>query len=242
MLNFWITITNFGSAAVTVPAAAALTVWLLAARAWRTAFIWVALFGTGALVVAASKVMFLGWGLGVRELDFTGVSGHTMLAATVYPVIAWLLLRRLAWPWRVLGMAFATAGSVAVGVSRVALSAHSVSEAVAGCVVGFIVCAAFAWLTRHDDAPNLKTLPMAASLFVLVMWLHGERVPTQRWITHIALNLSGRDHPFRRASWHARKPVVPPVIPSTAPSSAPSIPASTTPGKTSPPVAPAAAR
>lgn len=220
MSSSWITITNFGSAAVTVPAAAALTLWLLSARAWRMAFIWVALFGAGALVVAASKVMFLGWGLGVRELDFTGVSGHTMLAATVYPVIAWLLLRRLAWPWRVLGMAAAMAGSVAVGVSRVALSAHSISESVAGCLVGFAVCAAFAWFTRRDDTPNLKTLPMAASLFVLVMWLHGERVPTQRWITHIALTLSGREQPFRRISWHARKPAPPPAVPALPPATA----------------------
>lgn len=223
MSSFWITITNFGGAAVTVPAAAALTLWLLSARAWRMAFTWVALFAAGALVVAASKVMFLGWGLGWRELDFTGVSGHTMLAATVYPVIAWLLLRHLAWPWRVLGMAAATAGSVAVGASRVALSAHSISETVAGCVVGFAICAAFAWHTRRDATPNLKTLPMAASLFVLVMWLHGERVPTQRWITHVALTLSGREQPFRRISWHARKPMAPsalrpsPAKPTTAP-------------------------
>ncbi|WP_281719103.1 phosphatase PAP2 family protein [Pandoraea apista] len=220
MSSSWITITNFGSAAVTVPAAAALTLWLLSARAWRVAFAWVALFGAGALVVAASKVMFLGWGLGVRELDFTGVSGHTMLAATVYPVIAWLLLRRLAWPWRVLGMAAAVAGSVAVGASRVALSAHSISESVAGCAVGFAVCAAFAWFTRHDEAPNLKTLPMAASLFVLVMWLHGEQVPTQRWITHIALTLSGREQPFRRISWLARKPSPPPAVPTLPPATA----------------------
>lgn len=222
MSNSWITITNFGSAAVTVPAAAALTLWLLSARAWRMAVTWGVMFAAGALLVAVSKVMFLGWGMGVRELDFTGVSGHTMLAATVYPVIAWLLLQRLAWPWRVLGMAAAMAGSVAVGVSRVALSAHSVSETVAGWAVGFAVCAAFAWFSRHDDAPNLKTLPMAASLFVLVMWLHGERVPTQRWITHIALQLSGRDQPFRRASWHAHKPVPPasPASPVAAPSTA----------------------
>jgi len=39
------------------------------------------------------------------------------------------------------------------------------------------------------------------------MWLHGERVPTQRWITHVALTLSGREHPFRRISWRARKPM-----------------------------------
>lgn len=207
MSSFWITITNFGGAAVTVPAAAALTLWLLSARVWRMAFTWVALFAAGALVVAASKVMFLGWGLGLRELDFTGVSGHTMLAATVYPVIAWMLVRHLAWPWRVLGMATATAGSVAVGASRVALSAHSISETVAGCIVGFAICAAFAWHTRRDATPNLKTLPMAASLFALVMWLHGERVPTQRWITHVALTLSGREHPFRRISWRARKPM-----------------------------------
>ncbi|AJC22465.1 phosphatase PAP2 family protein [Pandoraea pulmonicola] len=223
MSNSWITITNFGSAAVTVPAAAALTLWLLSARAWRMAITWGVMFAAGALLVAVSKVMFLGWGMGVRELDFTGVSGHTMLAATVYPVIAWLLLRRLAWPWRVLGMAGAMVGSVAVGVSRVALSAHSVSETVAGWMVGFAVCAAFAWFSRHDDAPNLKTLPMAASLFVLVMWLHGERVPTQRWITHIALQLSGRDQPFRRASWHARKPAppAPPASSVVAPSTMP---------------------
>ncbi|VVD85351.1 phosphatase PAP2 family protein [Pandoraea communis] len=217
MLSSWITITNFGSAAVTVPAAAALTLWLLSARAWRIAFTWVALFGAGALVVAVSKVMFLGWGLGVRELDFTGVSGHTMLAATVYPVIAWLLLRRFAWPWRVLGMAAAMAGSVAVGVSRVALSAHSISESAAGCAVGFAVCAAFAWFTRREEAPELKTLPMAASLFVLVMWLHGEQVPTQRWITHIALTLSGHEQPFRRISWLARKPSPPPTVPTLPP-------------------------
>ncbi|SUA74964.1 PAP2 superfamily [Pandoraea pnomenusa] len=206
MSSAWISITNFGGAAVTVPAAAALTLWLLFARAWRMALAWGMLFGAAALVVAISKIVFLGWGLGLRELDFTGVSGHTMLAATVYPVIAWLLLRRVAWPWRTLGTLAAMAGSVAVGVSRVALSAHSISESVAGCAVGFTVGAAFAWFTRHDDAPNLKTLPMAASLFVLVMWLHGERVPTQRWITHIALTLSGREQPFRRISWHARKP------------------------------------
>ncbi|MFJ2991458.1 phosphatase PAP2 family protein [Pandoraea sp. NPDC087047] len=213
MSNFWITITNFGSAAVTVPLAAALTLWLLSARAWHAAFAWVALFGAGSLVVAVSKVMFLGWGVGVRELDFTGVSGHTMFAATVYPVIAWLLLRKLALPWRVLGTLAAAAGSVAVGVSRVALSAHSVSESVAGCVVGFSVCAAFAWVTRGDDAPNLKTLPMAASLFVLVMWLHGERVPTQRWITEIALMMSGREQPFKRYSWHVRERASLPAVP-----------------------------
>jgi hypothetical protein len=38
---------------------------------------------------------------------------------------------------------------------------------------------------------------------MLTVGLHDVRVPTQHWITHIALHLSGRDRPFIRARWKA---------------------------------------
>ncbi len=199
----WITITNFGGAAVMLPAAAAITAWLLLGRVWRMALAWALLFGIGALLVALSKMLFLGWGIGIRAIDFTGISGHAMLAAAVFPTVAHLVLQKRSPHVRLCGAALALALSLGVAVSRVALIAHSVSEAVAGCALGFAVSAAFIHLTRKLEAPRLSALPMALSLFVLIMLLHGERLPTQRWITDAALQLSGREHPFRRARWKA---------------------------------------
>jgi hypothetical protein len=34
-------------------------------------------------------------------------------------------------------------------------------------------------------------------------------VPTQRWVTHIALKVSGHDRPFIRAKWRAVRDVRP---------------------------------
>ncbi|GAB3628868.1 phosphatase PAP2 family protein [Pandoraea terrae] len=201
MLAFWITLTNFGGAAVTVPAAAAVTVWLAIGRVWRMALIWALLFVGGALLVVTTKVLFLGWGIGIRALDFTGISGHAMQAAALFPTMAYLVLQDRSQRIRLGGVALALLFSAGVAASRVALAAHSVSEAVAGCVVGFAVSAAFIYLTRKLDTPKLRMLPVALSLFALVAFLHGESVPTQRWITDVALHLSGREQSFRRAQW-----------------------------------------
>jgi len=38
---------------------------------------------------------------------------------------------------------------------------------------------------------------------MLFVGLHGVHVPTQRWVTHIALKVSGHDRPFIRARWKA---------------------------------------
>jgi hypothetical protein len=49
--------------------------------AWR----WALLFGITGAIVCASKLAFMGWGMGIRELDFTGFSGHTALS-TFWPI------------------------------------------------------------------------------------------------------------------------------------------------------------
>jgi hypothetical protein len=43
--------------------------------------------------------------------------------------------------------------------------------------------------------------------------LHDVRVPTQRWVTHIALKVSGHDRPFVRAHWKSNhhRPAAAPV-------------------------------
>jgi hypothetical protein len=46
-------------------------------------------------------------------------------------------------------------------------------------------------------------------MLVLAVLMHGVHVPTQRWVTHIALKVSGHDRPFIRAKWRAVRDVRP---------------------------------
>ena len=106
--------------------------------AWR----WLLLFGTGGSLIAASKIAFLGWGIGSATLNFTGFSGHTTLSASVWPVACWLTASH--WEPRVrvsaamLGWVFAAL----IGLSRLAIYAHSKSEVAAGFALGVVVSAA----------------------------------------------------------------------------------------------------
>jgi hypothetical protein len=58
----------------------------------------------------------------------------------------------------------------------------------------------FAW---RAESGKLSPAPVAISLAMVAITLHGISVPTQRWITDIALHLSGREQPYIRARWKA---------------------------------------
>ena len=90
-LMSWSFVTDFGDSAVTVPIALAIALWLLASDAWRGALAWLSLFGAGALSVFCTKVAYAGWGVGVREIDFTGISGHAFTATSALAVAGYFL-------------------------------------------------------------------------------------------------------------------------------------------------------
>jgi hypothetical protein len=95
------------------------------------------------------------------------------------------------------------AAGVAVGMSRVVLDAHSPSEAITGCIVGAITALMFVRWSWNAEPGRLSAVPVAVSLMMLTVGLHGVHLPTQRWVTHIALKVSGHDRPFIRARWKA---------------------------------------
>jgi membrane-associated phospholipid phosphatase len=201
--HLWLSITRFGGAGLTLPLAIAIALWLALGYTWRLSAAWLGLLGAAIGVVALTKIAFLGWGVGVRELDFTGVSGHAMLSTAVYPVALFLMLMTHRPPVRVVGVVVGLAAGLAVGLSRVVLDAHSPSEAVAGCVVGAFAAVLFVWWAWDATPRELHAVPIAVSFLMLTVALHDVRVPTQRWITHIALHLSGHERPFIRARWKA---------------------------------------
>ena len=97
---------------------------------------WCQLFTAGMSLVVATKIAFIGWGIGIRSLDFTGFGGHSMRATVVIPVRFYLILQKAPPIARTSGVSLGTVFGVIIGISRLVVYAHSVSEAVAGCILG----------------------------------------------------------------------------------------------------------
>jgi membrane-associated phospholipid phosphatase len=201
--SLWMSITALGSVGVMIPLALAAAAWLALAYSWRYALGWLALLGVASGIVFASKVAFIGWGLGVRGWNFTGVSGHAMVATAVIPVALFVALLRSRGTLRAAGVVAGLLLGGIIGVSRVVLHAHSVSEVVTGWGLGALVALTFVRLAWKAEPGKLSPAPVAASLATVAVALHGVPVPTQHWITEIALGLSGHEHPYVRARWKA---------------------------------------
>ena len=203
--HIWFALTNFGGVAVTIPVSFAIAAWLAAGMRLRAAAQWLAVLGLAAGLTVLTKIAFLGWGVGIRPIDFTGISGHAVLSTLVYPVMLSVVLINAGIAWRRAGFLLGLAFGFAIGASRVALHAHSVSEIVAGCALGALVACFFVSRLEAQPAPADPTphpLLVSLSLAALIGSLHGMHVPTQRWVTSIALDLSGHERPYIRARWH----------------------------------------
>ena len=85
-LSLWLSITSLGSVGVMIPLALAVAAWLALGYPWRYAVCWLAVLGGASGLVVLTKIAFMGWGVGVRDLDFTGISGHAMVSSAVLPV------------------------------------------------------------------------------------------------------------------------------------------------------------
>lgn len=204
-MDLWNAITRLGDSSLLLPLAVFLFFWLLYRRERAKAGLWLALFGLAASLVVASKLAFMGWGIGIREWDFTGISGHSMMAASVLPVIAALLPRK-----RGLAVAAAACGAVLailVGWSRLAIGVHSPAEVSAGLALGLATSAAYLALVR-GGLPVLSPLLLAVVLALgSAQALTGTRAPTHQMLERIASHLAGRDHPFKRGQWARPAPV-----------------------------------
>ena len=200
----WLKLTSFGGIVVTAPAAAAVTAWLMMGRAWRLAAWWCALFVGGMALVVVTKIAFIGWGIGIRAVDFTGFSGHAMRATAVYPVLFYLVMLRSSSFGRMLGATLGFAIAIAIDISRVIIHAHSISEAAAGFVLGGLISMFFLRSAATLKAFRLSRWALAAGLLAVVGASYLKPVPTERWIEDVALAVSGHDQPYTRIGWKPR--------------------------------------
>jgi membrane-associated phospholipid phosphatase len=203
-MNVWPHITLFGDISISLLVAAAIAGWLTVEDEKRLALGWALLFGAGMVVVLVSKMAFIGWGVGVRSLDFTGISGHAMRAAAVYPVLLYLVLERAGKRARGFGVALGIGFGLLVSLSRLAVEVHSIADVVAGWLLGAAVSAAFLWIaTRTLRKHIFNPLRIALVSLALLPAPYVHPAPTQQWLTRITLYVAGTDEAFLRAGAHA---------------------------------------
>ena len=203
----WTWLSRLGEAQILLPLSLAAVLWLwLAAGEGRLALRWIMSLAVAASVTTASKLAFIGWGLGSAAWDFTGFSGHAMFAAATLPMLAWVALLGRPRAWRRAGVAFGFGLAALIAYSRLPVHAHSPSEALAG----FLLGAAASWVTlRGLPGVRLRVplwLPAALAAGLMLMPTLAPRSRTHDWVTEISLQLSGRAQPFHRHDMqrHAR--------------------------------------
>ncbi len=205
--HYWHQLTRFGEIQIILPAA--LLVILLLSRRAQTrplAAWWLGALAVAVLVTTASKVAFIGWGLGIPELDFTGISGHAMIASAVYPLLMATLASRWSPTWQIITFAAGMMLALMVGISRVEIGAHSVSEVVIGLLLGgsvSVIAIAKASLPR---AVVRSFLAIVVGVWLLFLPLHAPQLQTHSWVTELSLRLSGNITPNTRSDKWQRLP------------------------------------
>lgn len=191
-------LTNFGDPYLTVPLAGLVLAWLATMRSWRSLSAWAICFTAGALIVAASRVAHFGWGIQVAALNFTVISGHTMLASAVYPtalaICASRTQTRTIAGMFVAGLTFA----FAIGASRVLIGFHSTAEVVSGFLIGALAAALTCVLMIESPAQRASgtriafrdPAPFTMIALAVIIMCHGKVAPVSAWIDRAAPELS----------------------------------------------------
>jgi membrane-associated phospholipid phosphatase len=194
MSDVWRTLSALGDSRWLLPMALVLLITLPRADVrlkWR----WLLAIAVTAGVTLASKLAFMGWGIGIKSVHFTGFSGHAAMSSVVYPVVGALLAgpgRRA----RAIGLAIGALLATAIAWSRIPLHAHSLSEVLAGLMLG-LGCST--WV-MHPASPVSRASAMAVVAAVLagvVLPLALPDIHTHQLVIALAKLISGRAEIFQ---------------------------------------------
>jgi membrane-associated phospholipid phosphatase len=177
------TLSNLGDAAFLLPLALVCALWLRTVDV-RLALRWAVLLAIGMGLVGLSKILYAGCGVEIAAIQLRMISGHTMLAASIYTVAGGLLFGGFGGSWHRLGAAGGLALAAAIGASRILQDAHTPAEVVAGWVLGAVIAALF--LTRVFEEPRKmpRALVAGCGLLVVSSIAYGHHAPFQRMIEH----------------------------------------------------------
>lgn len=170
---FWRELVHIGDLPLTLAAAAAVAMWLLAGRRWRLALLWSFLFALGIGLVVTTKVAFIAWGSPLPGSDFKAVSGHAAGLTAVLPTLLYLLLQQRSPRLRFAGVAAGLTAGALMGVLLVEQGHHSATEVIAGWAIGAAVSLGGIWLSSSmPRAPGYAFWCSAAAFAATVYTMH----------------------------------------------------------------------
>ncbi len=197
MHSFWQTLSWLGDSRVLLPMAFV----LIGAGVWhRQAWAgpWCSALVLTALTTLATKVAFLGWGLGIAWLDFTGFSGHAAMSAAVWPVACYLAIssRRTGYWGAAVGLLLAAF----IAYSRLPLNAHSWSEIVGGWLIGAVASLSTIIAScRSGLRIDAWMLPIALAVGIGVLSI-APNIHTHQMVVKVAKSLADTEKEFDRGA------------------------------------------
>jgi membrane-associated phospholipid phosphatase len=149
-------VTHLGDAALVIPASALLVAYLVSRRFPGHAGLWLATLGLCGFLTLALKAVFFVCG---TSFAIRSPSGHTSLSLTFYGCAAVMASVDKTRATQLAMLAAGAGLALAVGLTRIALHAHTTSEVVSGLLIGG-VCVA--WFGKRYFALRPVILPWPA--------------------------------------------------------------------------------
>lgn len=203
--SYWQLITQLGSSSLLLPVLVVSVLTLLFARQKKAVCLWLAALTFAVTFTLATKLLFLGWGIGIASLDFTGVSGHTLLSTSILPVLFFTIGGVVRPKFKSIGLWFGLLLAAGVGVSRVVLGMHSISEVIAGWLLGLIVCSVAIYAINNHRQSLAYIQLIVLSLLLIFGATAPNYIPAHDMSIKLALYLSGHDKPFTRSHFVSAK-------------------------------------
>lgn len=197
-MEAWNLITRFGEAQLMLPTGLALVAWLAWCGQRRSAVLWLSLLGVAVALTTASKIAFIGWGIWIASLNFTGISGHAMHSAAVFPLLMRCFTASSSPRTQQLAVLAGYMVAALVAVSRVAVTAHTPPEVLAGFALGG---AASGLALRYGTVPHHHLPRWLLGVLVGALFINpaaAPSLPTHDMVTRVALWLSGHERPYTR--------------------------------------------
>lgn len=186
MSDVWRTLSALGDSRWLLPMALVLLITLPRADVrlkWR----WLLAIAVTAGVTLASKLAFMGWGIGIKSVHFTGFSGHAAMSSVVYPVVG-VLLAGPGKRARAIGLVIGALLATAIAWSRVPLYAHSLSEVIAGLMLGLGCSASTLCAPPPSKCPGGRNLLLSV-LIGLMLPLSLPELSTHQLVKALASTL-----------------------------------------------------